>query len=84
MQKFQIETDSKEIRKKTDNALNNLKREIQVKLAGIKSCEKGFSPPRYLHALSKAELDLISEKGKKPQLPVYSESDIEHHNCFGI
>ena len=82
VQKFQIETDSKEIRKKADNGLNNLKREIQVKLAGIKSCEKGFFPPRYLYAISKAEVDLISERGKKPQLPIYSESDIEHPQLF--
>ncbi len=82
VQKFQIETDNKEIEKKINNALNNLRREILVKLAGIKSCEKSFSPPRYLRAISKAEVDLISEKGKKPQTPVYSESDIEHPQLF--
>jgi hypothetical protein len=82
LQKFQVDTDNKEIWGKIDNALNNLKREILVRLAGIKSCEKDFSPPRYLRAISKAEVDLISEKWKKPQTSVYSESDIEHPELF--
>jgi superfamily II DNA helicase RecQ len=83
VQKFQMETDNKEIGKKIGNALNNLKQEIFVKLAGIKSCDKGFSPPHYLRAISKAEVAFIPEKGKKLQTPDYSESDIEHPELFG-
>jgi superfamily II DNA helicase RecQ len=82
VQKFQMETDNKELGKKLGNALNNLKQEILVKLAGIKSCQKGFSAPHYLRAISKAEVDFIPEKGKKSQPPVYSESDIEHPELF--
>jgi len=82
VQNLQMETDNKELCKKIDNALNNLKQEILVKLAGIKSCEKGFSPPHYLRALSKAEVDFNPERGKKPQTPVYRESDIEHPELF--
>jgi superfamily II DNA helicase RecQ len=82
VQKFQMETDNKEFGKKIGNALNNLKQEILVKLAGIKSCGKGFSPPHYLRAISKAEVDFNPEKGKKSQTPVYSESDIEHPELF--
>ncbi len=82
VQNFQMETDNKELRKKTDNALNNLKQEILLKLAGIKSCEKGFSPPRYLRSISKAEVAFIPEKRKKSQTPVYSETDIEHPELF--
>ena len=82
VQKFQVETDNKELGKKIGNALNNLKQEILVKLAGIKSCEKGFSAPHYLRAISKAEVDFIPEKGKKSQTPDYSESDIEHPELF--
>ena len=82
VQKFQMETDNKELDKKIGNALNNLKQEIFVKLAGIKSCKKGFSPPHYLRSISKAEVDFIPEKGKKSQTPVYSESDIEHPELF--
>jgi len=82
VQNFQMETDNKELRKKTDNALNNLKQEILIKLAGIKSCQKGFSPPHYLRSISKAEVAFIPEKRKKFQTPVYSETDIEHPELF--
>jgi len=82
VQNFQMETDNKELRKKTDNALNNLKQEILLKLAGIKSCEKGFSPPRYLRSISSAEVAFIPDKRKKSQTPVYSETDIEHPELF--
>ncbi len=81
-QKFQMETDNKELGKKIGNALNNLNQEILAKLAGIKSCEKGFSPPHYLRSISKAEVAFSPEKGKKSQTPVYSESDIEHPELF--
>jgi len=82
VQKFQMETDNKEIGKKIGNALNNLKQEIFVKLAGIKSCDKGFSPPHYLRSISKAEVDFNPESGKKSHPPDYSESDIEHPELF--
>jgi hypothetical protein len=83
LQNLQMETDNKEIGQKLDNALNNLKQEIFVKRAGITSCQKGFSPARYLRAISNAEVDAIPEKIKKSQTPVYSESDIEHPELFG-
>jgi hypothetical protein len=82
VQKFHMETDNKDLGKKIDNALNDLKQEIHVKLAGIKSCEKRFYPPHYLRTISKAEVDFIPGKGKKPRAPVYSESDIEHPELF--
>jgi len=78
VQTIRMETDNKEIGNKIGNALNNLKQEILIKLAGIRSCQKGFSPPHYLRAISKAEVAFIPEKVKKPQAPVYTESDIEH------
>jgi len=82
VQKFQMETDNKELGKKIGNALNNLNQEIFVKRAGINSCEKGFSPPHYLRAISKAEVASIPEKRKKSKTPDYSESDVEHPELF--
>jgi len=38
--KLHVETDNTELRKKIDNALNNLKKEIAVKVAGVQCCEK--------------------------------------------
>ena len=84
MKKFQLETDNREIGKKIGNALNNLKQEITVKLAGITSCQKGFSPLRYLRAVSKAEVGFVPASVKKPQVPDYSESDIEHPELFQL
>jgi superfamily II DNA helicase RecQ len=80
--RLQVETDNKELGKKIGKALNNLKQEILVKLAGIKSCNRGFAPLKYLRAVSKSEMDFISEKGKKPRFPEYSEADIENPELF--
>jgi len=84
VQKIHIETDNTELRKKINNALNNLKKEIAVKLAGVKSCEKDFSPSSYLHAVSNAEIDFVPAKKKKNQLPDYTESDVEHPELFQV
>ncbi len=81
-QKITVETDNKELGKRIRNALNNLKQEIAVKKAGIKACESGFSPSRYLRGISKAEIDFLPGKIKKPQMPDYTESDIEHPQLF--
>ena len=80
--RFHVETDNQELRKQIGNTVNLLQREIVVKLAGIKACEDGFSPPQYLRALSKAEMDFSPEKEKKPQAPDYNESDIQHPELF--
>ncbi|MBU8848375.1 MAG: HRDC domain-containing protein, partial [Desulfobacterales bacterium] len=82
MQTLLVETDNTELRKKIGNALNNLKKEIAVKLAGVQSCEKGFSPSGYLHAVSNAQIDFAPKKEKKSQLPAYTESDIDHPELF--
>ncbi|MEA1933433.1 MAG: helix-turn-helix domain-containing protein [Thermodesulfobacteriota bacterium] len=83
VQKMHMETDNSELRKKIGNALNNLKKEIGVKLAGVECCEKGFSPSSYLRAVSAAEIDFLPEKEKKRQPPpAYTESDVDHPELF--
>ncbi len=79
---LQFETDNKELRKTINNVLNNCRKEIGVKLAGIQSCKKGFSPSEYLHAVSAAEIDFQPSKVKKLQTPAYTESDIDHPELF--
>ncbi|MDY7036555.1 MAG: helix-turn-helix domain-containing protein [Thermodesulfobacteriota bacterium] len=81
-QQWRIETDNTELRKKIGNVLINLKKEIVIKVAGVKRCENGFSPSRYLRAVSAAEIDFGSEKEKKPPPPVYTESDVAHPELF--
>lgn len=83
-QKFQMETDNKELGKKIDNALNNLKQEILAKLARIKSCERGFSPLHYLRSISKAEVAFSPEKGKNPKPQFTASQTLNTRNCFGI
>ena len=82
VQKMYIETDNRELRKKINNVLNNFKKEISVKLAGVQICQQGFSPLVYLRAVSKAEIDFAPGKVKKEQSPSYLESDIEHPELF--
>ena len=80
--RLHVETDNTELRKKIENALNNLKKEIAVKVAGVQSCEKGFTPSRFLRAVSAAEIDFTPEKEKKRRPPVYTESDVAHPELF--
>ena len=82
IEKLYVETDNKEIAKRINRAIENLKLEIKVKLSGIKSCEKGFCLSHYLSAVSKAKVELSTKKIKRPQQPLYSESDIEHPLLF--
>lgn len=79
-----VETDNKDIEKTVAQSLNHVRREVLVKRAAIQSCEKGFSPRRYLRALSRAELDadILASKPSKIQAPEYSESDIENPELF--
>ncbi len=80
--KLHIGTDNTELRKKIENALSNLKKEITVKIAGVQCCEKGFTPSSFLRAVSAAEIDFIPEKAKKRLPPAYTESDVAHPELF--
>ena len=79
---FYIETDNKELDKRISTALNNFKQEFFIKIAGVKSCENGFSPSKYLSAVCKAQIDFNPEKMKTAPVPVYTESQIEHEEVF--
>lgn len=82
VERFQVETDNKELARRIDNALTNLKQDIAVKLAGVKACERGFNPTGYLGAVAEAEMDFIPAKKKKTSGSDYGESDIEHPELF--
>ena len=82
IQKLRVETDNTELGKKIGKALNNLKKEIAIKVSGVQCCEKGFSPSRYLRAVSAAEIEFTPEKEKNHKLPDYTESDIDHPQLF--
>jgi len=84
VKKLRVETDNTELRKKIENALGNLKKEIVVKIAGVQCCEKGFTPSSFLRAVSAAEINFTPEKEKKHLPPIYTESDIAHPELFRI
>lgn len=83
-QKMKIETDNRELGKTIGGALKHLKAEIAVKRAGIKACENGFSPMRYLRAVSNAGILATTEKTKKSPDTEYAEADIDHPELYKI
>ncbi len=82
--KLHIDTDNQELGKKITNVLSNLKLELAVKLAGIRSCEQGFSLSGYLRAVSASEINFIPEKKQKQNIPEYAEADIEHPELYKV
>lgn len=81
-----VETDNAELRKRIGNVINDLQTEVAVKLAGIKACEKGFSPTGYLRAVANAAMDTVDAvPGKERKRPVpedYTVADIDHPELF--
>lgn len=82
MENLEIETDNKTLAKKLKNALDNLKLEITVRKTGIRSCKNGFSPVRYLSAVSKAETEAIPQSRARKKAVVYDETDMDHPELF--
>lgn len=81
---LRIDTDNKEIAKIAKGALDELKKETAVKLAAVRSCEPGFSPGRYLRALSSAEIDLKPDKERKSRTDENTVPEIGHPEIFQI
>jgi len=78
LDKFSFETDNSILEIKINEALHHLKKEIAVKLEGIKSLENGFSPSDFLRQVSLAKIDHPSQKNKPPQPFNVSGSDTDH------
>ncbi|WYD80023.1 MAG: HRDC domain-containing protein [Candidatus Electrothrix gigas] len=73
--RLSFDTDNKELFKKINTTLNNLKLDMAVKLAGISACEQGFSSSKYLRAVAVAEMNFSPEKGNKQQASKNSLQD---------
>ncbi|RJR46007.1 MAG: helicase [Desulfobacteraceae bacterium] len=82
LRRLRIETDNKEMDKRAREALDELKKEAAVKMAGVKSCRNGFSPVSYLRALSSAEIDFNPAKVRKAISVEYTASDVGHPELF--
>ena len=61
---FSFGTDNKTLRKTLRQAVEELRKELTVKTAGLASCREGFSTATHLGALAKARID--SESGGPP------------------
>jgi hypothetical protein len=81
LEKFAVETDNKEIRRKINDTARLLQEETTVKLAAVRSCRDGFAPERYLRALSTAAMAAGPAKSKTPAV-VYTEADVGHPELF--
>ncbi|MFH1154696.1 MAG: HRDC domain-containing protein [Pseudomonadota bacterium] len=79
---IQMDTDNRELARKINNGLDNLRQEIALKLAGVTSCQRGFSCLQYLRALSDAGMGAAPDPKKKPRLQEYTDSDIQHPELF--
>ncbi len=77
-----VETDNAELEKRIAKALDSLKKELAVKLAGVRSCGQGFSAAGYLQAVAKAQVDDTLQKKKKPESQEVTEEDIAHPELF--
>ena len=87
LEKGVVDTDNASLAKQVNNALDNLKREVRVKQAGILSCKDGFSTTAYLKALSsEAMADTPKNQSKKSagssSATDYTELDIAHPELF--
>jgi hypothetical protein len=77
---FSVETDNKEVRKVVQDAARDLRQEAALKLAGVLSCREGFSPGRYLRALSVAAME--TGKPRSKAAPAYTEADVGHPQLY--
>lgn len=81
LENIAVETDNKEIRKNISDAIKLLREEIAVKLAGVLSCRDGFSPGKYLRALSVAAME-DRQIRPKSKTATYSQADVGHPELF--
>jgi hypothetical protein len=76
-----VVSDNKEIQKKINDALKQLREESAVKLAAVRSCENGFSPEKYLRSLSAAAIDADNVR-PKAKTTIYSDGDVSYPELF--
>ena len=86
LEKGTVDTDNTALAKQVQNALDNLKREVRVKRAGILSCAQGFSTTAYLRAVSSQALadtpGTQSKSRSASSTTDYTELDIAHPDMF--
>ncbi|VEN75328.1 Helicase domain protein [Candidatus Desulfarcum epimagneticum] len=82
LSRLSLETDNRELARRAGKALEDFRRELAVRRAGAGSFENGFSPERYLRALTRAAVEFDHRKKKKTLAPIPAESDLKHPDLF--
>ena len=82
LENLSVETDNKEIGKQINNAIENLRQDIRVKLAGFMSCQNGFDLHGYLDSVSRARFDFPVKRQRTHKARAYTESDVDHPQLF--
>jgi hypothetical protein len=85
LEKFSIETDNKEVRKKIEKAEKRLLEEALFKQVCLQSCSEGFVVKDYLQSKAKASMEDVPKKatGRSRKLPVSREiSNPELYNLL--
>ncbi|WP_319588464.1 helix-turn-helix domain-containing protein [uncultured Desulfobulbus sp.] len=77
---LEVESDNKEVRKRIVDAIKLARQECASKLAAVLVCRDGFSPSRYLRALSTAAMEAQQTTTKSSS--IYTEADVGHPELF--
>ena len=77
---LEVESDNKEVAKRITEAIKLVRQEYTIKLAAVLVCGEGFSPSRYLRALSTAAMEV--EQSKTKASSTYTEADVGHPDLF--
>ena len=77
---LEVESDNKEVRKRIVDAIKLARQECAIKLAAVLVCRDGFSPSRYLRALSTAAMEAQQTTTKSSS--IYTEADVGHPELF--
>ena len=83
VKEINVETDNKSVRKSIHEALDNLKKEIFIKLAAFKECGNGFETISYLKIKANSEIDynLANSKAETIARPATS-STIQNYDLY--
>ena len=80
---FSFGTDNKALRKTLRQAVEELRKELAVKTAGLESCREGFATAAHLGALAKARIDAEPDGPPTGQGPDPRPGDAEDPGLLG-
>ncbi|WP_295441670.1 helix-turn-helix domain-containing protein [uncultured Thiodictyon sp.] len=80
---FSFGTDNKALRKTLHQAVDELRKELAVKTAGVASCREGFATAAHLGALAKARIDAEPSGPPTDRGPAPRPDDAGDHGLLG-